>query len=257
MPAINPSVLDKKIQTIFDRPLDTDAFPGEIHALLSFYADRTKRSTAATATQESADLLHVPAAVLRALCTKIHQRGQREGDRWLDAAERLWASGLREMRQVSICLLSEAPAESTLETAGRWAAGCDDPLVLQALAAEGLRSWRESEPEKVYASAVNWLANEATRAFGLMALQRLIEENSFDNLPSIFNALVGLPSTVRGFQQQSLLSLMEALAERSPAETTAFLLDELSPDDHRAARLVRAALDAFPAPFQAQLRQAL
>jgi hypothetical protein len=257
MPAINPTLLNEKIHSMFDRTLDIEVFPKEIYALLSFYADRTKRSSAVAAALESAESLRVPAPVMRALCNTIHQRGLRQDDQWIEAADKLWESGLREMRQVSVCLLSEAPVELIVEKVAIWADESDDPPVLKALADEGLFNWRRREPEEILDNVKQWLAEDSTRAFGLMALQPLVEEETLGDLPWIFEVLNGLPQSARGMELDALQSILRILAQRSPAETTSFLIREAQAGETRPARLIRAILDVFPLPFQVELRQSI
>lgn len=257
MPAINPSALNDKLEAIFSPTIRTGEFERAIGDLLSFYADRTKRSTAISAAHETANMMHVPAPVLRAICTRIHQRGRRQDDEWLSAAEGLWQSGRYEMRLVSICMLKEAPPEKILEQSSKWAAESDDERVLHSLASEGIRTWLRSDHARVLESARGWISDDPTRAFGLIVLGQLIESGSARKLPGIFKMISGLSSSVRGTEQEVLRSLLVKVAETSPAELTAFLLDEITGADLRSLRFFRSLIEELPEPYQSQVRAAL
>ncbi len=257
MPAINPSVLNDKVELIFAETLKADAFARQIHELLSFYADRTKRTTATAAALETAHMMHVPSPVLRNLCTMIHKRGRREGDEWIPAAQQLWRSGLQEMRLVAICMLSEAPSERMLGVASTWAAESEEQNVLRSLASEGIGPWRQSNPDQTLASAGGWIEAESTQVFGLIVLQKSIQDESISDLPAVFDMLSGLPAVARGLELDALRDLLLTLAQRSPAETTAFMLEEIASGEIRAQRLARAIAEALPAAFRSQLRQTL
>lgn len=255
MPAINPSTLNEKIDAIFSPTLKAGSFSRGIEELLNFYADRTKRTTAAAAALETAPMMHVPVPVLRSLCAKIHQRSRHENDEWLDAAERLWRSGLRETRLVAICMLSEAPADGVIEVASTWAAESEDRHVLRSLATEGIEAWRQSEPDRVLDYVAEWLETESTRMFALIVLQQSVKDGSLNDFPAVFDLLSGLAARVRGLRLEALQALLIALAQRSPAETTAFLMGEIASGDARTQRLARTVSASLPAPFQSQLRQ--
>lgn len=257
MPAVNPAVLDEKLVAIFSETVRASSFKREIESLLNFYADRTRRSTAVAAALETADTMHVPAPVLRTLCAKIHLRGRRVDDEWLQAAEGLWESGLREMRLVSVCMLREAPQEQVLPTASRWAAGSDDPKVLGALASEGILKVRSSDPDSILTQAEEWIAAEDRRAFGLIALQTLVKDGVAVNLSEIFRLVANLTAVARGHELDALRDLLSTLGDASPAETTAFLIDEICTGEAQTSRLIRGLSDHFPEPFKSQLLAAL
>lgn len=259
MPAINPTSLNERINSIVNRNIYADTFPAEIHTLLSFYADRTKRSSTIAAAREPVATMRVPASVMRTLCTAIHRRGSRQEDDWLASAQQLWTFELREMRLVSICMLRDAPVQTVLDTAVSWAAESDDPEVLWALAREGVSIWRQADPIRVIDWSRRWLSEEpeTVRAFGLMVLLPLVEEESLSDVPEVLALLGGRVKSARGLEFEALQALLRELARRTPAETTAFLLTQDPAENTRSARLIRSILDAFPAPLQSELRKAL
>jgi hypothetical protein len=253
MPAVNPSALKDKLDAIFADDIMADSFMHDVESILDFYADRTKRSTTAMSALESVERMHVAAPVLRTFCAKIHQRNRRPEDEWRLATEKLWQSGYQEMRLISICMLSEMPLENQLTVASNWAAECDDSRVLEALASEGIQPVRRADPELVLGCVGGWLGEDSTRVFGLMVLQQFVDDEIATGLPTIFDFLSGLASTARGVEFDALWSLLEKLSKRSPAESTAFLVDELQGGDSRTQRFARGFCDILPEPFQSQL----
>jgi hypothetical protein len=257
MPAVNPSALRDKMDSIFADDIKAGFFKRQVESILDFYADRTKRSTTAASALESAERMHVAAPVLRAFCSKIHQRGRRPEDEWLLAATKLWQSKYQEMQLLSVCMLSEIPLDHQLTTASNWAAECDDPRVLESLASEGIQPVRKADPQQVLECVDGWIKAESTRLFGLMVLQQFIDDEIAADLPLIFDLLSGLTSSSRGLEYDGLWSLLEKLAKRSPAESTAFLVDEIKSGDSRTLRFVRGFSDNLPEPFRSQLLAAL
>ncbi|MGD2162942.1 MAG: DNA alkylation repair protein [Anaerolineales bacterium] len=253
MPAINPTVLNEKLDALLSKRILVDSFPHEISTILSFYADQTKRSTAAAAALEPTERMRVPAPVLRALCTKIHQRGRTPEDEWLSAAEKIWRSGLQEMQLVSVCMLSEAAQAEMINTASQWAAESDDPRVLGSLASECVQSMRSSISDDLLVLSQGWLAEASTRAFGLLLLRQLFEDASVKELPAVFEQLSGLTAHVRGIESNALEELLTLLAARSPAETAAFLLDEITHGDAKSIRFIRNFNHQLPEPYQSQI----
>jgi hypothetical protein len=257
MPAINPAVLNEKIDALLSGQVLAGSFAGEIEAILSFYADRTKRSTAAAAALEPTERMRVPSPVLRTICTKIHQRRLRADDEWLPAARRLWRSGLQEMQLVGICMLGEVSRDELLKTASQWAAESDDLRVLRSLASEGIHVLRVSNKEDLLEIAQGWLEDASTRAFGLLVLRQLFEDTSIHGLPAVLDKLSGLTASVRGVEVDALDALLGFFAARSPAETTAFLMDEIAAADTKSIRFVRKFSHSLPEPYQSQLLQSI
>jgi hypothetical protein len=210
-----------------------------------------------TSALESADVMHVPAPVLKRLCTKIHQRGRTQDDEWIQAAEALWRSGKREMRMVAICMLGEAPQKHMFRLASVWAAESDDVNVLRALATEGIGAWRKADPDRTLMTAGEWAESEAMQAFGLMVLEQSLRDGSIHHLPSVFDLLSGLAGEARGLRWDALRDLLITLAEQSPAETTAYLLEEMATGDARTQRLARVVSESLPAALQSQIRSAI
>jgi hypothetical protein len=92
----------------------------------------------------------------------------------------------------------------------------------------------------------------------LQSLLPLIEDESFHNLPRIFALIHPLISQPNPRIQFMLLTVIEALAKRSPIETVynlkLILQGKFSPE---LPRLLRRLLNSFPDEQAQSLRQAI
>ena len=116
---------------------------------------------------------------------------------------------------------------------------------------------RLSDPASILALAEEWIADERTRAFGLIALQKQVAEGVVADLSEIFLLISQLAAVVRGRDLDALRRLLSTLGQSSPAETTAFLIEEIQADETRTSRLIRALSDDFAEPFRSQLLSVL
>jgi hypothetical protein len=77
------------------------------------------------------------------------------------------------------------------------------------------------------------------------------------DLSEIFALISKLTPVVRGHALDALRQLLSTLGRFSPAETTAFLFDEIQAGETRTLRLIRSLSDDFAEPFKSQLLSAL
>jgi hypothetical protein len=125
------------------------------------------------------------------------------------------------------------------------------------LASDGLKAWLQSEKDRILDLSSEWLASESMRPFGMMVLHYSIGADLLSNLAKVFKLLAGFTGSVRGLEADALRGLLRYLAKHAPAETTAYLLDELASQNHRSIRLIRNLVEVFPSTFQTEIRQAL
>lgn len=249
MPAVNPENLRLRIESVLMLLGEPGRFARACNEMLEFYADRTKRSNITTGSVETARVLRVSRPVLRMLCNEIqHFEHEEKGD-WLEAAEIMWNTGVREGRFVAACLLNRTAPEDVPVYAEAWAEACEDVVALERLAADGLCVWREQDPDLSFQVIKRWIDDQRlqVRHLALLLLASVSQDSTFDKyLPETFQILQGISAKVRGESVQSLYGLMHQLAKKSPAETTKFLLDEIKAGHPGVKRLVRNTMEFLP-----------
>ena len=231
-------------------------FARACYEMLEFYADRTKRSNTTTGRIETARVLRVSRPVLRMLCNEILHFEHEERADWLEAADLMWNTGVREGRFVAACLLSRAAPDEVPDRAESWAEACEDAVALEKLAAEGLSAWREQDSEIFLEVLKRWMNDPRlqVRHLALLLIANVTRDSAFDkHLPETFRILQGVSEKVRGESLQSLHGLMRQLAKQSPAETTKFLLDERKAGHSGINRLIRSTIGALPENYSEAL----
>jgi len=260
MPAINPSQLNRQVEAAMAQAADSGRFVRAVREIVEYYADRTKRSTAASEALMMSNVLRVPRPVLAAVCSAIRaQAGFIPAERY-KAAAGLWDLAFRETRYIAVCLargFEPAAIPGVLES---WAAGCDDREVLSWMAEEGLRDWWDATGAHPWRTLRTWMAGDAVqvRNLALLALLKRVESGSSDaDLPRIFRLLKGAVGKVRSDGHATLSDLVKLLAKRSPRETARYLMDEIKRATPGIKSLVRACMAEFTPDLQRDLEAAL
>jgi hypothetical protein len=238
----------------------SEEFVRAIREIVEYYADRTKRSTAASEALIMSRVLRVPQPVLTAICSAIHEQPDIPPSARLEAAEALWDLGYRETRKIGICLVRGLEAEQLLPVLEQWSAVCDDRQVLRWMAEEGLKQWWDAAGVGLWRTLRSWMAADGQHLRHLVLLALLIRvDRSTDDadLPKIFRLLRGAVGNVRGDSYTTLVDLVQALARRSRQETARYLIDEMKRGTPGIGRMVRSCLKEFPADLRTQIEMAL
>jgi len=233
-----------------------------LHDLLEFYNDLTYRRGQAGQIQPLLPHYKVPVPVMRQVEIELARLSAQDPQAGLRLADTLWMDPYFEPRLLAIYLLSLAPVappEPVLERLSAWAQPGEDRQVLDALITRGAGRMLREQPERWSDLAKGWLTSERleVQSMGLRALLMIVKEKSFQNLPAIFRLLSPLMQSVPARLQADLLSVLQALAQRSQAETAYFFRQVLTLDPGpEIPRLIRRCLPYFTPEFQASLRQA-
>ena len=260
MPAVNPEILSRRIESVLLLLGEPRRFARACYELLEFYADRTKRRNTATGHVETARVLRVSRPVLRMLCNEIQHFEHEEKANWLEAAELMWNTGVREARFVAAGLLNKAAHENAPIYAETWAETCEDVVALERLAADGLSVWREQDPDIFLQVLTRWIDDHRlqVRHLALLLIANASRDSTFDKyLPEIFRILQGISEKVRGGSVQSLYALVRQLAKLSSAETTKFLLNEIKAGHPGVKRLIRNTIESLPDDYREAINHAL
>ncbi len=258
MPAVDPTRLEREIGEVLEAFADVAAFRRACLDLLGRYADRARRPGPATAADDSPAALGVPRPVVRSLQRALVGRARQQPEVARALAEALFQTGVREAQLVAVSLLAASLQAQPAPVVEAWAKATSDPVVRQALLDEALAAWRRQAPEAFLCQARLWLQQgRRGQTLALEALAAAARDANYHALPSLLDLLERAVEDVRGERRRALLTVVEALAERSPAEAAQFLLQGLARGRAGAQWLARHAMAAFPEVYRQRLRQGL
>ena len=263
MPAIQIARLRAQMVQLMDLYHQPPQFLHALHDLLDFYTDHTYRPGQAGKVQSLLPHYKVPLPVIRQIEIELAPGCLQDPQAGLDLADELWLDPYFEPRMLAIHLLSLAPVsppEPVLQRISTWARPEEDRQVMQALITKGAGRLMREQPETWSSLVKSWLTSEQTsvQSMGLYALLAIVEDENYQNLPEVYHLvsplMQGLPANLQG----DLLSVLQALTRRSPAETAYFFRQILTlVRDPLIPRLVRRCLPNFSPETQAGLRAAL
>jgi hypothetical protein len=262
MPAIQLDRLKAQVSQIGEEFTQPAGYIRRLHALLDFYADRTRRPGGVHTRTPRLPHYNTPRPVIRELQRDLSSRAKSSGAGALALADQLWLDGGFEMRLLSAHLLT-CGSYSTAEVTSRlekWIQPDEDSQVLSALLENGYTALARSEPQAWLSLVKAWLAVDRTpsQSLGLQALNRLAEDPAFENFPLVFSLIGPLVQAAPTPLLPDLSRLLEVLARRIPAETAYFLRQALAVSPSRnLPRLVRRCLPTFEPALQQPLREIL
>lgn len=260
MPAIQLARLKKQLDELRDVWSQPERFENDLIGLLEVYADHSLRTGQAA---EPATLLpsyKVPGLLIRQIVLGLDDVLEADPAYTLDIAERLWARGFFEPRLLAIHFLGYTWSEKDrfVNVSAAWMAATNDESLIEAFFSHGLADFAAENPQAYLDLAEGWLqANQVTqKAAGLRALETLVRQPAFDNIPRCFRLVAPLVRQPSEALRPELSGVLSELGERSPAETAYFYLDimesSLSP---QTASLIRHGLESLPSEQQQRVRE--
>ncbi len=244
----------------FDQPV---RFRRELRDLFEFYSDRTYRPGQAGPLPPLLPNYHIATPVIRQIEMDLLPLVGSDPAAALLLVDELWEDPYLEPRLLAVYLFSLAPADfpdPLVERLMRWAKPDEDRQVLTALLTQGSIRLQREQPE-VWAGLIKaWLeaSDLAIQSYGLRAIQAMINDPHYENLPDIFRLISPLMQTIPPKLQADMASLVEATSRRWPTETAFFLRQMLSiSHGSGVARITRRCLPLFDSGLQVSLRGAM
>jgi hypothetical protein len=263
MPAIQLARLKIQVTellTYFTQPAD---FLRELHTMLDFYADRTRRSGQSGKPKPLIQAYNVPRQVMRRIESDITPLVDADPDSALILADRLWLDAWYESRILAIAILGMLPPEPIgviIDRLQAWGKGCRDDALLASLLDKGAAPVRSGYPNEYFVMVENWLSSGdvLSRKVGLRAMPALIQNPDFENLPALYRLLAPQVRESTSALEADLIQVVRSLGRRSPQETAYFLQQNLkAPHKSGLGLITRKSLDVFPPDLEESLRKAL
>jgi hypothetical protein len=259
MTAVDPQRLAREIESLDTVLDDPKSLRSRVIALLDIYADRTRRTGAGANPERTPWSFDVPSPILRSLKLYLQEKLVSKTKLAWEITDELWHAGYRETQLLATNVLMLCSDPKVAEWVEEHAVESVDNATMATLARDGLSGWRQSAPQDFITATSRWLQDEKAmiRAFSLYGLGAAVRDPAFEDLPAVFSLLHDFTQPTRGDSRRALLELVRALANRSPAETTHFLLEGLKRGGTHAERLARSVLEILPKAQRTAIQQAL
>jgi len=263
MPAVILSRLKIDTAEVCSAAGEPEVFLRRLHNLLDTYADRTRRHGKTGPPGTLLPHYNPARAVLRQLQDELKWFCIQQPQAALPLADALWEDGWLETRLLAAVILNStepAPPEPLIDRIRSWASPETSPAMLDALLSSGSSRLQTARPDLWLGLIEGWLDDPANpvQRVGLRAVLSLASDPQFNNLPALYRLLNPIIKNASSEVTPGLLSVVEALARRSPSET-AFYLRQLAAASRSGSlpRFVRKCLPFFDPPYQAVLKEAL
>jgi len=259
MPAIDPEVLTQQVEELAPLFYEPEALRSRLLDLFAFYADRTRRPGAASRRRAAHGALEPSRPVMRAIRIKLLEWGLKAPNQNHLVADALWAGEVREARLLAAALLGQRADELVPDKAHAWYTHTQDRIVQWEIVETGLAGLRHSDPATHLQAIAAWSQAEDkhTRRMSLNALTATVMDREFENFPALLDLLENLQEPSSSGFRRDFNALLDALTDRSPAETTHFLMAVIERDRQEGVRMARHVLKRMPEPERSLIRDAL
>ena len=259
MPAIELSKLTKEIELLLRLWEQPNPLLARLTDLLEYYADHLYQPGEQTRTTPTLPVYRVPPIVLRQLERSFTHAALEKPQPGLALADALWQQTHQENLALSAAILGGLPTAfhpAVIQRISNWAS-IDLPsnlashlidLATRQIRLHSLQGWLNT--------VATWLQGEdpAFHSFGLLALQPLIKDPQFENLPFVFRVITPYIQTPPAEFIPELVEILGNLAQRSPSETTYFFRQSIHASSApETLRLLRRALPFLPQTAQSSL----
>ncbi len=252
MPAIHLARLKIQITELLTHFTEPSDFLRELHTLLDFYADRTRRPGRSGKPKPLIQAYNVPRQVMRRIYSDIAPLVVADPENALVLADQLWTDPWYESRLLAVSILGilpPCPISVIVERLQAWGKTCREDALLDALLDDGAVQVRSEFPEEYFFLVEGWLTDgdKLSGKLGLRAMPALILNPEFENLPALFRLLGPLVRESSSALETDLIQAVRALGQRSPQETAFFLQQNLNaPHKSGLTLIIRRSLDVFP-----------
>ncbi|MEX2161886.1 MAG: DNA alkylation repair protein [Anaerolineales bacterium] len=209
----------------------------------------------------------VPPPLMKHLQFEMALQAEDSPEPALLIADGLWAERSIETRQLAVRLLGaidSQPAE-IMARLEMWAKENQEPILVPELEHEGTRTLAAKYPDQLVEFAKQLLGTKDALKQGLAlgALQSLLIDTRYSNLPLIFDLLAGAIEAAERHLRPNFAELLSLLARRSPQETEYFLQQCLSAGakvgraNQGTAWIARQAMKALPEDSRVRLHRSI
>ena len=252
MPAIRPAHLKTQVDQLAKLVSNPTGFVGALKDILDNYSDRTRKPGFVSPQPSLIPSFKVPKQVTRQIKARLKSDISADSRIALPIADLLWQENWLELKVLALEILGwipSYPSEVIINRLKLWSDQRVEDRVLDSEFSKGLVGLSKEDPESIYTILESWLKSpeKKEKNLGMRIIPKLIQDQEFDSLPTIFRLLQPFVVQVGNIPDPDLLCSIRGLAHRSPNETSYFLQRTLSVSDNKLIKgLIRQIMDAFP-----------
>ncbi len=251
MAAIDLTRLSRQIEALKTVSSDPIEFRNLLHETLQFYHRHSHRQHKDAVPASFMLVYNLPAQVLPQIEHGLSLKARQDPVETLALVDELWKDNHFEARDLAAHLLGQLPLTSKSEVYDRlerWLAAPLDRAVANSIFSKANQRLL-SEDQVDWSAFIRKLLESPEARLqnnGLFGLSRLVEQAHSDQLPGFFSIIRPFLQNDQSLIQPNLSRVVEALARRSPSETTYLLKEVLSDTDGSAIESrVRSYLPFF------------
>lgn len=263
MPAVELARLKKQAEELAGCLSEPEEFKRLLKDRLEFYADRVTRPGNLARPAPLIPRYGVPPLFLQTVEQSLQKPAENAPFQALSLAAELWKEDHLEPRLLAASLIGFAARKEPTAAAEMLINYCvpmENPLVQEALLQRSGMQLRSANLDIWFDLVERWVNSEtlAQQLIGFRALQGVIADREFENLPIIYRLLSGPVEQTNRSTLHDLEVLITGLARRSSVETAFFLRQCFNRTNNPIlARLIRKCLPEFPPEGQANLRRVI
>jgi hypothetical protein len=265
MPAIQLSFLRSEIAQLAQEFPDPPEFQRHLAELFESHATLVYRSGQTVQPVRQIKAYHLPPLVISSIDNYLAPLCSSDPNSALAVVDTLWGSDYLEQRQLAASLLGHVPPSPPDRITARLIKWCQPPceeVLLETMLDAASRRLRHEMPILWLQMVENWLNEKIIfyQKTGLKALQPLIQDREYENLPPVYRLLEPVVRAAPPVLIGELQVTLQTLVQRSPGETAFFIQRILLTEAELTSgtmRLARRLLPKFPPDIQTNLRSLL
>jgi hypothetical protein len=263
MPAIHIERLFQQLKSIFEPEFPGPIFCENFKSLLEVHANLAYRASKEIQRKSMVPKYHLAPIVSHQIQNQFSSLAKKKPDLALEYADALWNQNYYEMKYFAAIILGSLSNEHETEVLSRfvdWGSQSSENEIHQLLFHYGTQNIRLTSTNNWLETIQTWVdsSNVKESITAIFALQTLVADPAFQNLPKVFTIITPLFSLKNRKISAILPSLIDKLAEVNPVETAYYLSNLLLSSPYSAPKqIVRKCLKSFPLDDQKKLRLAL
>ena len=258
MPAVDLTSLNTRIQSLQLYREDSRMYVSKLEDLLALYASEKVKQGENVPLKTLLRQMHIPDLVLQKIVDTFPALAHDLPENALLILDELWNREELEYRILAIHLLTNLPAAYAQEINQRlpqWIITTDDAIL------HGVILEQISKFDIVHSDSVHHFIEEIMhtdrldlRRVAYEILAKMIRQNSFSDLPWVFDLITPIVSDASIKIYRELNLIFDALIQKSEIETTAYLADLYAQtESEKAKKYIRKIIPRFSGDNQAYL----
>jgi len=261
MPAIQIDRLKNQILSILEPKFPPQIFMESLRSLMEAHANLAFRTSSESFQKHGLESYQLTPVIFNQLQLFFIQFAQLNPDLALSYADTIWNEPALEMKQMAGIFMSALPEDKIpeiLERVVNWSKDTKDKTLRKIIFNDCTKTIRDHGLNKWLEILTSWVnsGNPHLIIPAIQAIQVLILDPKFKNIPFVFNLFGSISSFHNEKISNELSELIQSLILREPIETTYFVKSILlSQPSSELFRIIRRNLGYFSEEQQENIRQ--